>query len=29
MFAVEQMTVTQTPPERTDDGEVASPGISG
>ena len=28
MFAVEQMTVTPTPPERTDDGEVASPDLS-
>ena len=27
IFAVEQMTVTQTPPERTDDGEVASPDL--
>ena len=27
MFAVEQMTVTETPPERTDDGEVASPDL--
>ena len=27
MFAVEQMAVTQTPPERTDDGKVASPDL--
>ena len=27
MFAVEHLTVTQTPPERTDDGEVASPDL--
>ncbi len=28
MFAVEQLTVTQTPPERTDDGKVASPDLT-
>ena len=27
MFAVEQLTVTQTPPARTDDGDVASPDL--
>ena len=27
MFAVEQLTVTQTPPARTDEGEVASPDL--
>ena len=27
MFAVERLTVTQTPPERTDEGEVASPDL--
>ena len=28
MFAVEQLTVTQMPPERTDDGKVASPDLT-
>ena len=27
MFALEHLTITQTPPERTDDGEVASPDL--
>ena len=27
MFAVEQLTVTQTPPQRTDEGDVASPDL--